>query len=392
MTSVSSPAATSAKVGDEAPALICAPCYICLEDGPDEKGQPLIRACSCRGETSAGYHLSCIISYAKAKTKEAVETYEAGDGDWDFFGHHWMKCVNCKREYEESLCVELAKGMVDYVASLVSDPDTHFLHYRAKQNMLTHLSSIAEHAKEAQNEIMSLLRLWRERKGDIVRRLFGKEDVTEIYETICHMREKASLLDILGAAHLCQKRLEEAIATWEQSLETKEALKSLVDSKNNDNNNGDDGSDADDDDEDDFDIDSVIEEVKRNIELVKRRIRDVKVALGSIERSDEYRLYLRDKVEIFLKENNLILASKYKSHLAAELLWNKEPPEYEEAIGLLEEASEDLERILGPSHKDVAEVNGDLAEAKEAYKKHLASNDSSKDDNAGRKRKRDDQE
>ena len=49
------------------PPLVCAPCWICLEDGPDEKGEPLIRDCACRGETSAGYHLSCIIKFASAK-------------------------------------------------------------------------------------------------------------------------------------------------------------------------------------------------------------------------------------------------------------------------------------------------------------------------------------
>ena len=114
MTSVSSPAA-SAKVGDEAPPLVCAPCYICLEDGPDEAGQPLIRACSCRGESSAGYHLSCIISYAEAKTKEAVEKYETGDDDWGLVSEHWLECANCKQEYEDSLGIKLAKEMVAYV-------------------------------------------------------------------------------------------------------------------------------------------------------------------------------------------------------------------------------------------------------------------------------------
>lgn len=98
---------------------------------------------------------------------------------------------------------------------------------------------------------------------------------------------------------------------------------------------------------------------------------------------------LRDEVANFLKENNLLLASKFKSHLAAELLWNKEPPEYEEAIGLLKEASEALERILGPGHKNAAETKQKLADAKEEHRKYLAC---SKDGHAGRKRKRDDQE
>ena len=380
MTSVSSPAA-SAMVGDESTPLICAPCYICLEDGPDEAGQPLIRACSCRGETSAGYHLSCIISYAKAKTKEAVEKYEAGDDDWDLFGDHWLECANCKQEYEDSLGIKLAKEMVAYVASLVSDPDTHYLHHEAQKDMLTRLSDIAEQARTVQQEITLLLSLWEVRKGDILRRWEGRENVDERDQTICHLKEQDSLLSTLATTQLSQDKQERALETLEQLLVTRKNLKSLIDDKNMDDDSNGDG----DDDEDDCDIDS-------DIEVVAREIRDMKVALGLIERSDEYSAHLRDEVEKLLRENNLLLASKYKSYLANELLWHKDPPEYEEAIGLLEEASEGLERILGPSHKDAAEVNGDLAEAKEACKKHLASNDSSKDDNAGRKRKRDDQE
>ena len=159
---------------------------------------------------------------------------------------------------------------------------------------------------------------------------------------------------------------------------TRKTLKSIIGDKNKDD-------DSNGDDDDNCDIDS-------DIEVVAREIRSIKEIMGLIERSDEYSAHLRDDIAKLLRKNNLLLASQYKRYLGNELLWNKEPPEYEEAIGLLEEASEGLERILGPSHKDVAEVNGDLAEAKEACKKHLVSNDSSKDDNAGRKRKRDGQE
>ena len=28
------------------PELVCAPCWICLEDGPDENGEPLVRDCA----------------------------------------------------------------------------------------------------------------------------------------------------------------------------------------------------------------------------------------------------------------------------------------------------------------------------------------------------------
>ena len=364
MTSVSPPAASSGKVGDEAPPLICAPCYICLEDGPDEEGKPLIRECSCRGESSAGYHLSCVINYAKAKTRAAVEEYEAGGDDWDFFGHHWMKCVNCKQEYEESLCAELAKGMVDYVASLVSDPDTHYLHYKAKKDMLTRLSSITEHAKEVQKEIISLLRLWEKRKSDIFRRWEERED-----ETICHMKEKDSLLYWLGIAQLQDDEREKAVETWEQALRTKWSLKNLVGPNTSNNDDEDDGNDID-----------------WEIKDIERTIRDVigRTTLGETENE------LRREITNYVNKNHHQEAHTRKSFLAWTLL-NKEPPEYEEAISLLEEASKGLERILGAGHKEVAEVNDLLATAKEESKTYLALNDCCKDDHAGNKRKRNDE-
>ena len=41
-------------------------CWICLEEGADEKGQPLRRDCSCRGDS--GYmHVSCVARYALNK-------------------------------------------------------------------------------------------------------------------------------------------------------------------------------------------------------------------------------------------------------------------------------------------------------------------------------------
>ena len=44
-------------------------CWLCHEEGPDEQGDPLMSGCcSCRG-TSGYFHLSCVVEYAKARTK-----------------------------------------------------------------------------------------------------------------------------------------------------------------------------------------------------------------------------------------------------------------------------------------------------------------------------------
>jgi E3 ubiquitin-protein ligase DOA10 len=45
-------------------------CWLCLEEGLDNSGKPLVRNCSCRG--SSGFaHISCIINFAESESKKA---------------------------------------------------------------------------------------------------------------------------------------------------------------------------------------------------------------------------------------------------------------------------------------------------------------------------------
>ena len=154
--------------------------------------------------------------------------------------------------------------------------------------MLTRLSGIAEQARTVQQEITLLLSLWEVRKGDIVRRWHEKEDVNEIEQTICHMKEQDSFLSILATTQLSQGKQERALETWEQLLVIRKTLKSLIDDKNKDDGD-------DDDDEDDCDIDL-------DIKNVARAIRDMKATLGLIERSDEYCLYYATRLQISSKK------------------------------------------------------------------------------------------
>ena len=50
-------------VNDDAPV-----CYICLDNGPDESGQPIRRDCSCRGTDSGFAHLSCLAKFAEQES------------------------------------------------------------------------------------------------------------------------------------------------------------------------------------------------------------------------------------------------------------------------------------------------------------------------------------
>ena len=206
-----------------------------------------------------------------------------------------MEYANCKLEYEDSLGIKLAKEMVAYVESLVSDPVTHYLHREARKDMLTRLSDIAEQARTVQQEITLLLSLWEVRISDIVRRWEGRENVDERDKTIIHMKEQDSLLSTLATTQLSQGKKKRALKTWEQLLVTRKTLKSIIGDKNKDG-------DSNGDDDDNCDIGS-------DIEVVAREIRSIKEIMGLIERSDEYSAHLRDDIAKLLRKNNLLLST-----------------------------------------------------------------------------------
>ena len=69
-------------------------CWICLEEGPDDTGAPLVRDCSCRG--SAGFaHLSCLVKYAETQSRNAFErAFESGAIDYVAMVEGFKKCPN----------------------------------------------------------------------------------------------------------------------------------------------------------------------------------------------------------------------------------------------------------------------------------------------------------
>ena len=81
-------------------------CYICLDEGPDEAGKPLVRDCSCRGVTAGFAHLSCIIKYATQKSEQAADSDLAG------FSTPWGKCNNCKQLFQNQLALDLSFAFV----------------------------------------------------------------------------------------------------------------------------------------------------------------------------------------------------------------------------------------------------------------------------------------
>ena len=73
-------------------------CWVCLEEGPDDAGQPLQgELCACRGSASHA-HIRCVVQYARSANSgpNAVEA--------------WQVCPTCKQDYaSDGLRMALAR-------------------------------------------------------------------------------------------------------------------------------------------------------------------------------------------------------------------------------------------------------------------------------------------
>uniref|UniRef100_A0A7S2M7F6 RING-CH-type domain-containing protein n=1 Tax=Skeletonema marinoi TaxID=267567 RepID=A0A7S2M7F6_9STRA len=96
-------------------------CWLCLGEGPDASGMPLVRNCSCRG--SSGFaHLSCIIRYAEIDGRNSYQSM----GN---IGAAFQECPNCKQEFQNDLRYHLERARVSFVEREFSDD--HMLYLRA---------------------------------------------------------------------------------------------------------------------------------------------------------------------------------------------------------------------------------------------------------------------
>ena len=74
-------------------------CWICLEEGPDESGNGIVRDCACRGDSAGFAHLSCLIQYAEKKCHEeyALLASRGGRVVDEKFKDCWRNCPICKQ-------------------------------------------------------------------------------------------------------------------------------------------------------------------------------------------------------------------------------------------------------------------------------------------------------
>ena len=93
-----------------------AACYFCLGEEADEEGKPLVRDCSCRGDSGFA-HLDCLVKYAEQKCKAVV------DGDlFALFSEPWYKCNNCRQPFQNQLSIDLASAFVSFTEATYSHP------------------------------------------------------------------------------------------------------------------------------------------------------------------------------------------------------------------------------------------------------------------------------
>ena len=131
-------------------------CWICLEEGPNNLGQPLRRDCACRG--SGGYvHLSCLARYAQQKACHIIETEEDRD-----FVQAYDECQICLADYENDVAIDMADEFVSMVENEYPHEQLIYLealHFKLDTIILNweeRLPSTHE-AKDVANKILSLI-------------------------------------------------------------------------------------------------------------------------------------------------------------------------------------------------------------------------------------------
>ncbi|KAL3791971.1 hypothetical protein ACHAWO_011226 [Cyclotella atomus] len=88
-------------------------CWICYRDGPDEKGQQLLRGyCSCRG-TSGCVHSSCAVENAQTRTKGIVE--RRGRIDRNALDKIWLHCPTCEQQWTGAMATSMGSACVEFI-------------------------------------------------------------------------------------------------------------------------------------------------------------------------------------------------------------------------------------------------------------------------------------
>ena len=305
-------------------------------DGPDEAGEPLIRACACRGETSAGYHLSCIIEYAWKKTQEVIAKFERNDRTARNIEEIWRSCPNCTQVYSTGVWVKLTQALVRLIEGVL--PETHYLHYESRKLLMEAALVSKKYDDIAETELNNLFEVLDASPQDFVDS-FGQglpideQAANRIVET-----ERAELLTRFGELRSTQEDYENALELFEKAQSTYLSVH---------------GQDT-------------------KIHRCSYNIRQTKIKLG-LEDSDGMESELRQQIaDIENSEGRVdpidLLGRKIRLH---ELLLQRDPPEYLEAMKLLKEGIESVTQMMGSDHEVIVRLNMQLDHLKASYRKSL---------------------
>ena len=113
-------------------------CWICLEEGPDESGNDIVRNCACRGDSAGFVHLSCLIQYAEKKCHdEWALVVSRGRVIDEKFKDCWRRCPICNQVCISSFGCFIKESLVLWLVL-----GTHFilLHF----NTVLHKRSCCE--------------------------------------------------------------------------------------------------------------------------------------------------------------------------------------------------------------------------------------------------------
>ena len=337
-------ASEAANANDTAkpPALVCAPCWICLEDGPDDNGEPLVRDCSCRGETSAGYHVSCIIDYAKGKTSEAIDLREKKQKVVEAVYEPWKFCPNCKQPYMSIISLQLAEAWLEHTNHL---PESHYVRFRARCFHLATLLLRAPISKDYQTieiQAKALLQTLEESSSELAVSLLGGKSAGDQHIEAVVAREKVNLLAKLGTAKQYMGNFESAMVLFESALEYLDVAEASGH--------------------------YFVDQVQR--ESIEGSLRDIKREMGLISPSEEVAELRKSLNELIQNNEDENPIAQAKQQLAFALV-RTDPPQYFEAIKLLKECSVLASQVFGPEHEMSAMCKHFYDKARKEYMLYL---------------------
>ena len=307
--------------------LVCAPCWICLEDGPDDNGEPLVRDCACRGETSAGYHVSCIIDYAKVKTNQAIDLREKKQKVVDAVHEPWKCCPNCQQPYMRIVSLQLAEAWLAHTSHL---PEAHYVRFRAR---CLHLDTLLLQARVSDDyepieiEAKALLQTLEENPSELAVSLLGGRSAGDQLTKTLVAGESVRPLVALGTAKENMGDLESAVLLFENALEYLDVVKASG-----------------------YGCDGVFDQSQR--ESIEGHLRTVKREMGLISPSEEVAA-LRKSLNQLIQKNGSIITITHSKYELAYALKEMDPPQYFEAVKLMKESSAVWTQLFGPDHEIV---------------------------------------